>query len=68
MQRVCFSKMEMHFLFHLTSTKVIATKIITLQSFEHLIRILHGSEVRIRNSTPRVTVWHHEALLSDAKQ
>ena len=33
-----------------------------------IIRILHGCEVRIENSVPRVTVWHQEALLSDAKQ
>ena len=32
------------------------------------IRILHWCEVRIENSVPRVTVWHHEALPSDAKQ
>ena len=32
------------------------------------IRILHECEVRIENSVPRVTVWHHEALPSDAKQ
>ena len=30
------------------------------------IRILHGYEGRIENSVPRVTVWHHEALPSDA--
>ena len=34
---------------------------------EH-IRMLHGCEVRIENSVPRVSVWHHEALPSDAKQ
>ena len=34
----------------------------------HNIRILHECEVRIENSVPRVTVWHHEALPSDAKQ
>ena len=33
-----------------------------------IIRILHGCEVRIENSVPRVTVWHHEAMPSDAKQ
>ena len=27
-----------------------------------------GCEVRIENSVPRVTVWHHEAVPSDAKQ
>ena len=32
------------------------------------IRILHMCEVRIEKSVPRVTVWHHEALPSDAKQ
>ena len=32
------------------------------------IRILHWCEVRIENSVPRVTVWHHKALPSDAKQ
>ena len=31
-------------------------------------RILHGCEVWIENSIPRVTVWHHKALPSDAKQ
>ena len=30
------------------------------------IRILYGYEVRIENSVPRVTVWHHEAVPSDA--
>ena len=32
------------------------------------IRILHGREVQIENSVPRVTIWHHEAVPSDAKQ
>ena len=32
------------------------------------IRILHRYEIRIENSVPRVTVCHHEALPSDAKQ
>ena len=32
------------------------------------IRILHGYEVRIENSVPKVTVWHHEALPINAKQ
>ena len=32
------------------------------------IRILHACEVRIENSVLRVTVWHHEAVPSDAKQ
>ena len=31
------------------------------------IKILHECEVLIEKSVPRVTVWHHEALLSDAK-
>ena len=31
------------------------------------IRILHECEVLIEKSVPRVTVWHHEALPSDAK-
>ena len=34
----------------------------------YIIRMLHGCEVRIENSVPRVTVWHHEAVSSDAKQ
>ena len=29
-----------------------------------IIRILHGCEMQIENSVPRVTVWHHEALPS----
>ena len=32
------------------------------------IRILYVCEVRIENSVLRVTVWHHKALPSDAKQ
>ena len=32
-----------------------------------IIRILHKCEVLIEKSVPRVTVWHHEAPLSDAK-
>ena len=32
------------------------------------IRILHECEVWIENSVPRITVWHHEAVPSDAKQ
>ena len=32
------------------------------------IRILHGCAVRIENSVQRVTVWHPEAMPSDAKQ
>ena len=32
------------------------------------IRICHECEVWIDKSVPRVTVWHHEALPSDAKQ
>ena len=32
-----------------------------------IIRILHELEVLIEKSVPRVTVWHHEAPLSDAK-
>ena len=34
---------------------------------EDIIRILHECEVLIEKSVPRVTVWHHEALPSDAK-
>ena len=33
----------------------------------HNIRIYHMGEVLIEKSVPRVTVWHHEALLSNAK-
>ena len=33
-----------------------------------IIRICHECEVWIDKSVPRVTVWHHEALPSDAKQ
>ena len=32
------------------------------------IRICHECEVRMDKSVPRGTVWHHEALPSDAKQ
>ena len=32
------------------------------------IRILHWREVQIKYSVPRVTIWHHEAVPSDAKQ
>ena len=32
------------------------------------IRIFHGREVQIANSVPWVTIWHHEAVPSDAKQ
>ena len=28
------------------------------------VRILHGREVQIKNSVPRVTIWHHEAVTS----
>ena len=28
------------------------------------IRILHGCEVQLENSVPRVTIWHHEAVPS----
>ena len=33
----------------------------------YIIRILHKCEVLIEKSVPKVTVWHHEALPSDAK-
>ena len=48
-------------------------QIIFVKSFNNvftingIIRILHGCEVRIENSISRVTIWHHEALLSDGK-
>ena len=32
------------------------------------IRILYWREQQIKNSGPRVTIWHHEAVPSDAKQ
>ena len=32
------------------------------------IRILRGCEERIENSVPRVCVWHHGAVPSDAEQ
>ena len=35
---------------------------------DQIIRIIHGLEVWIENSALRVTVWHHEAMQSDAKQ
>ena len=34
----------------------------------NILLILHGCEVRIDNSIPKVTAWHHEAVPSDAKQ
>ena len=34
---------------------------------DKIIRILHYCLVRIEKSAPRVTVWHHEALPSDAQ-
>ena len=33
-----------------------------------IIRILHGCEVGIEHSVPRITAWHHEAVPSDAKR
>ena len=33
-----------------------------------IIKIYHEFVDRVDNSVSRVTVWHHEALLSDAKQ
>ena len=38
------------------------------QRFFEIIRILHVCEVLIENYVPMVTVWHHKALPSDAKQ
>ena len=36
-------------------------------SCQSIIRIFHKCEIQIYKSVPRVTVWHHEAPLSDAK-
>ena len=47
-------------------SKIAATIVGPILPFKN-IRILHGCEVRIENSIPRVTVWHHEALPSDAQ-
>ena len=38
------------------------------QDSQKNIRIWHECEVRMDKSVPRVTVWHREALSSDAKQ
>ena len=38
------------------------------QLLKNNIRIIHECEVRIKKIRPRVTVWHYEAVPSDAKQ
>ena len=34
----------------------------------YYMNLIHWCEVPVEKSVPRVTVWHHEALPSDAKQ
>ena len=36
--------------------------------YQDNIRIFHGCSLLIEKSVPRITVWHHDALPSDAEQ